>query len=53
MKHNESLGTTTKIAKIIGLTLFIFVNRLKKSKDLFFFSFFIFIYLFFLQHFVL
>lgn len=37
MKHNESLGRTTKIAKIASLTLFIFVNWLKKSKDLEFF----------------
>lgn len=37
MKHNESLGRTTEIAKIASLTLFIFVNWLKKSKDLDFF----------------
>lgn len=34
MKHNESLGRTAKIAKIGSLTLFIFVNWLKKSEDL-------------------
>lgn len=37
MKHNESLGRTTKIAKIGCLTLFIFVNWLNKSEDLEFF----------------
>lgn len=37
MKHNESLGRTTEIAKIASLTLFIFVNWLKKSEDLEFF----------------
>lgn len=37
MKHNESLGRTTKIAKIGSLTLFIFVHWLNKSEDLEFF----------------